>query len=253
MTFTINWPSRGEKLPAKFNEEALRDFKDLLVHVYQYLSMPITNHNHNAVPWFIAKSTRHILELQTNTKFHINEILLDLSMHTEVMRCAGFPDGIASRLEQYHQYMRQRFEHMRVIKNYGTSQLTRAFGVVYTIVLPWMIGPYFTWVYEETHVDTAYALALAGFTFLILMGLLNLANSLQDHPFTAEPTGINRRIPGIDIVRLDKEFAGTLHTVEHYFHKLLPSAREKMGNRRMLYCSAFRGTLHIICATATVQ
>uniref|UniRef100_A0A7S0FIA8 Uncharacterized protein n=1 Tax=Minutocellus polymorphus TaxID=265543 RepID=A0A7S0FIA8_9STRA len=130
------------------------------------------------------------------------------------MRKVGFQSGEASRLHQYHQYLEQRFEHLRWLKYYRTPQATRSFGRVYIYVLPWLIGPYFAWVFEEQLAKSyAFALTLAGFTFIVLHGLLNTQQGLED-PFLVDFTSFT---PGIDALKLDYEFAVGLQAVEQYF------------------------------------
>jgi len=170
-------------------------------------------------------------------------------MHTEFMRKYGFPSGEASRLHQYHQYLQQRFEHLRILKYYRTPQAARSFGRAYLIILPWIVGPYFAWVFKETSNDYQYTLILAGFTFLILIGefsknfwptnatlftsahtyksctdlfsrrvcitvgLLNTIRGLED-PFVADMRGWT---PGIDNVKLEFECATILQGIEQYY------------------------------------
>lgn len=137
-------------------------------------------------------------------------------MHTEEMRKTGFPSGEASRLYQYHQYLEQRFEHLRWIKYYRTPQATRSFGRVYIYVLPpWLTGPYFAWVFEEQLAESyAFTMALAGFTFLVLHGLLNTQQGLEG-PFLIDFTSFT---PGIDALKLDYmyEMAVGVQAVEQY-------------------------------------
>jgi len=69
--------------------------------------------------------------------------------------------------------MQQRFEQLRIFKYYRTPQATRCFGRVYIFVLPWLVGPYFAWVFDEMNLlSYAYTIILACFTFLILLGLM---------------------------------------------------------------------------------
>ena len=174
-----------------------------------------------------------------------------MTMHTEFMRKHGFPSGEASRLHQYHQYLQQRFEQLRILKYYRTPQAARSFGRAYLIILPWIVGPYFAWVFESTNADYPYTLVLAAFTFLILIGefsmkfwpthatlftsartyctshvltfshrvyyytvgLLNTIRGLED-PFVADMRGW---APGIDNVKLEFECAVILQGIEQFY------------------------------------
>ena len=101
-----------------------------------------------------------------------------------------------------------------LLKYYRTPQATRSFGRVYIFVLPWLTGPYFAWVFEEQLARSyAFTLVLAGFTFLVLQGLLNTQQGLED-PFLIDFTSFT---PGIDALKLDYEMAVGLQAVEQYY------------------------------------
>ena len=101
----------------------------------------------------------------------------------------------------------------RVLKYYRTPQATRSFGRVYIYVLPWLVGPYFAWVFENTEQNYAITISLALFTFLVLLGLLNTQQGLED-PFAMDYTSWT---PGIDTVRLEFEFASVLQAIDQYY------------------------------------
>jgi len=74
--------------------------------------------------------------------------------------------------------------------------------------------PYFAWVFEEQLAGSyAFTLVLAGFTFLVLQGLLNTQQGLED-PFLIDFTSFT---PGIDALKLDYEMAVGLQAVEQYY------------------------------------
>lgn len=79
------------------------------------------------------------------------------------------------------------------------------------MILPWISGPYFAWVFQST--SYAYAITLASFTFLVVFGLLNTQQELED-PFLSDP---NSWTPGIDNVKLDFEMAVTLQAIQQYY------------------------------------
>ena len=143
------------------------------------------------------------------------------------MREHGFSSSEASRLHQYHAQMQQRFELLRVLKYYRTPQATRSFGRAYVLILPWIVGPYFAWVYEETNDDFPYALSLAGFTFLVLLGLMNTIRGLED-PFVDERPGFAQ---GIDNVRLEYECAAMLQALEQYYVHAETRRSMQLANR----------------------
>jgi len=219
-TLTCDWTSKDGSpvggrlmLPPNFNKIVLDDLRNLLQLVYQYLSMPSVAHARNMVFRPKQKSIRRVHAVQNELIQRLNKCMFDMSLHTEVMRRYGFPSGEASRLHQFHQYLQQRFEHLRALKYYRTPQSTRSFGRAYLIILPWLIGPYFAWVYEETNRDYGFTLTLAGFTYVILLGLLNTQRGLED-PFVPDP-GIWTQ--GIDNVKLDYECAAILQAMAQYY------------------------------------
>jgi hypothetical protein len=219
MTLTVDWPDTdGDlttgrlSLPEQFNANVLKDFQELVQLVYQYLSMPHVSHARNVVFWSKQQTSKRVRALQNGIVKQINDTMFDLTMHTEEMRKYGFPSGEASRLHQYHQFLQQRFEHLRTFKYYRTPQATRSFGRAYILILPWLCGPYFSWVYVTT-AHALYAIVLAAFTFLIVLGLLNAQQGMED-PFLAD---FKSWMPGIDNVKLQFEMAVLLQTIEQYY------------------------------------
>ena len=219
-TLTVDWPIEdGSKrknlgrlsLPDNFNEHVIEDAKELVFLVYEYLSMPNVLHARNVVFSIKQKATRRTHAFQNDIVVKINNVMFDFAMHTELMREYGFPSGECSRRHQYVQYLRQRFEQLRLVKYYRTPQATRSFGSVYILVLPWVCGPYFAWVYEET--SLAFALCLAGFTFAVLLGLLHTQQGLED-PFLSN---YSAWLPGIDNVKLELEFASALQALDQHY------------------------------------
>jgi len=211
--------------------------------------MPNVMNERNFVPIFKHKqeSARRVHALQNDINKHLNDSMVDMALHTEQLRKFGFSASEASRLHQYHAQMLQRFEKIRVYKYYRTPHATRAFGRVYLLMLPWIMGPYFAWVFEETNRHygyvieecilkvfyyyystltslasvglvrlfriNSYTLSLAGITFLILYGLVNTIRGLED-PFHVT---LDSWLPGIDNIKLDFECSSILQSLEQYY------------------------------------
>lgn len=217
MTLSVDWPCgispNGGRLnlPDSFNALVVKDCRELIKLVYEYLSMPQVAHGRNHVVWSKQKLTKHVHALQNGIVQDINDYMYDFAMHTEEMKRYGFPSGEASRIHQYHQFMQQRFEHLRLFKYYRTPQSTRSFGRVYIFVLPWITGPYWAWMAEGT--STAFAIVISSFTFLVFLGLLNCQQVLED-PFLAD---YQHLMPGIDTIKLDFEMAVAIQTIEQYY------------------------------------
>ena len=219
------------ELPGDFNNQALHDFQAIIQLVYEYLSMPSVSHARHVVIWSKQHAAKRVYGLQNDIYKRLQTLMFDLSMHTEIMREYGFPSGEASRLHQYHQYMQQRFEQVRIYKYYRTPQATRSFGRAYILILPWLCGPYFVWVADQTS-DT-FALALGGFTFLVLLGLLNAQHSLED-PYVDEFQSLT---PGIDNVKLEFEFATVLQSIEQYYANAEMKLRYDLKAHRRRICT----------------
>jgi hypothetical protein len=219
-TLTCDWanssdgkPNGGRlAMPEDFNAGVVADLRELVQLVYEYLSMPNVSHARHVVFHSKQKAARHVHALQNDIVKGITDNIFDLTMHTEVMRQFGFPSGEASRLHQYHQFIQQRFEQLRTYKYYRTPQATRSFGRVYIFILPWISGPYFAWVFEST--NYSFTLTLAGFTFIVMLGLLNAQKGMED-PFCA--ADLNSWTPGIDTIKLEFELAQTLQAIHQYY------------------------------------
>lgn len=218
MTLSVDWPNdKGVRyngrlqLPGRFNVQVTKDFRQIVKLVYEYLSMPQVAHGRNHVFWNKQRATKRVHALQNGIVQDINDYMYNFAVHTEEMKKYGFPSGEASRLHQYHQYVQQRFEHLRQFKYYRTPQATRSFGRVYILILPWMTGPYWAWMAEGT--TFYFAVMSSAFTFLVLLGLLNAQQGLED-PFTADYQSL---MPGIDTIKLDYEMAVLIQAIEQYY------------------------------------
>ena len=222
MTLTVDWPgtdgdlTKGRLgLPEQFNANVLKDFQQLVQLVYQSLSMPNVSHAWDIIFWSEKQQAcKRVHALQNNIAKQIHDIMFDLTMHIKEMKKYGFPAGEASRLYLYHQLVQQLLGHLRSFKYYRTPQATRAFGRAYILILPWLCGPYFAWVYTSTNYNNYhYPMILAALTFLIVFGLLNAQQGMED-PFVAD---FSSWLPGIDNVKLDYEMAVMLQTIEQYY------------------------------------
>lgn len=246
-TFTVDWSSKESglvggrlTLPNNFNAQVLHDFREIVQLVYQYLSMPNVSHSRNVVFWSKQNAARRIHGMQNDIVKRLNVLFFDLSMHTEIMRAHGFPSGEASRLHQYHQYLQQRFEQLRLLKYYRTPQATRSFGRAYILLLPWLTGPYFVWVFEST--SLAYAIILASFTFLVLLGLLHAQQSLED-PFVTENDSFT---PGIDNVKLEFEMATVLQAMAQYYENSNLKQSYERHSFRLGAIEKAQSALHVV-------
>eukprot|EP00516_Mucochytrium_quahogii_P003969 CAMPEP_0203757542 /NCGR_PEP_ID=MMETSP0098-20131031/10557_1 /ASSEMBLY_ACC=CAM_ASM_000208 /TAXON_ID=96639 /ORGANISM=" , Strain NY0313808BC1" /LENGTH=414 /DNA_ID=CAMNT_0050649761 /DNA_START=257 /DNA_END=1501 /DNA_ORIENTATION=- len=203
-----------EKLPGDFLE-TIRDTNiKLLTLVYRFLALPtVTRARHHLFPHY-RQQTEKVQMYQNNLEQRIADQFNVMYENIEIMKSSGLPANEASRVNQYHWFLQQRFEQLRNIKTYRTPQATRSFGRVYLYVLPWAFGPYFSWLGGRggdgvTQTNYAFALVVAVFTFLVLLGLINTQRLLED-PFVEK---------GFDSVHVRCECASAIQTVHIHYER----------------------------------
>jgi len=219
LTLTVDWPRLSVKgstcdgrldLPDNFDTAVVINCQKLVRLSYEYLTMPSVTRARNVVFSCEKLRTKRIRALQNNIIKQLNDLMFDFYQHTEVMRKYGFTSSEASRVNQYHSYLQNRFEKLKCLKYYRTPQALRSFGRAYIFILPWLNGPYFAFVSLTT--NRIFVFILASFTYIALLGLLNIQSSLED-PFIPDYTSL---YPGIDTVKLDYELSVALQTLEQY-------------------------------------
>lgn len=217
-TLTVDFPDKNGNpvggrlsLPENFNAQVIKDCRELIQLVYEYLSMPPVGFARYIAFSIKNKVSKRVHALQNDIIKRIRRTLFDFSMHTEEMRKYGLASAEASRLNGFHSTLELGFEDLRVLKAYRTPQATRSFGRVYLLILPWLSGPYFAWIFEST--SYAYAITLSCMTFLIVYGLLTTQHSLED-PFVSDARSW---APRIDNVKLDYEMSLVLQGLEQYY------------------------------------
>jgi len=117
------------------------------------------------------------------------------------------PIGCGS-LNQYHWLLHQAFEKLRKIKEYRTPQALRSFVRVAFIFVPCFYGPYYVWVGTSgggEGTNLPFAIALSVLTTLVMVGLFNVEQALED-PFDCRL--------GFDNVRLQDELNEILDTLD---------------------------------------
>lgn len=226
---TWNFPASDKSytgrlgLPDNFSRQVRDDGKELLFLIHEMLIGPTVGKARFFLFPKNKKKRNSVLQHQERVAQRINEVFEHLYMHVESMKATGLPANEASRINQYHWFLTQRFEYLRNFKYYRTPQATRSFGRVYLFALPWFFGPYFAWVAGlqldgaleapvSTETNIAWALCLAGFTFLVLMGLINTGRLVED-PFVENA--------GYDTVHLKHDIAATMQAIDFHYQKAL--------------------------------
>jgi len=111
----------------------------------------------------------------------------------------------------YHQFLVRDIEKLHNIKEYRTPQGTRSFARVFILLMPWFYGPYFVWVtHSQSDAETGFtfALILATFTSIAMVGLYNVQRALQD-PFDED---------GLDDIKVTIMFREIFHALQIVIH-----------------------------------
>ena len=104
----------------------------------------------------------------------------DLSRKLKEFRSHGLTPGEMSRVNQYQSKMMEAFENMKHIYQYRTPRSLRAYGRIFTYLVPIVYAPYFAFVAHDS-LDVLSFIMPVLFT-LVLVGLDNIQNHLEN-PF----------------------------------------------------------------------
>lgn len=130
------------------------------------------------------------LENQVYKKFS------DLSVKLKEFRSKGLTPGEMSRVNQYQSKMMDAFENMKHIYQYRTPRSLRAYGQIFTYLVPIVYAPYFAYVANDSLNVLSFIMPVL-FT-LVLVGLDNIQDQLEN-PFD---------LVGEDDVRINAEEFG---------------------------------------------
>jgi hypothetical protein len=195
-----------------FDERVLKATTGFLRLVYEFMSMPMVSRARHYVIPDQLRERAFVHKMQDKLLQQISRVMLDLYENVEELKWWGLPGNEAARINQYHWLLQQRFEILRNIKYYRTPQVTRSFGRFYIFALPWMFGPYFAYVGSrqigDDQTNVGFAFALSGFTFLVLMGLINGGRRMED-PFAEEM--------GFDNVHLKHDLAACTQIIVYQY------------------------------------
>lgn len=104
----------------------------------------------------------------------------DLSRKLKEFRGYGLTPGEMSRVNQYQSKMMDAFENMKHIYQYRTPRSLRAYGQIFTYLVPIVYAPYFAYVAHDSLSVLSFIMPVL-FT-LVLVGLDNIQNHLEN-PF----------------------------------------------------------------------
>lgn len=203
------WGGRAE-LPDWYNRYVRDTAVEMAELLYQYLSIPwITGRARNYVFKNDGKRVQEVVAKRSDIEQRFAVLFRRLYTAVETMKATGMPGNESSRLAQYIWFLQQRINLLRNQKVYRTPQATRSFGRVYLFVLPWFIGPYFAWIYEQSG-SYGMAIAISCLTFLVLMGLITAGRALED-PFIQEN--------GFDNIKLQHDVALLIQCIDYHYDR----------------------------------
>ena len=104
----------------------------------------------------------------------------DLSLKLKEFRSFGLTAGEMSRVNQYQSKMMDAYENMKHIYQYRTPRSLRAYGQIFTYLVPIVYAPYFAYVAKGSLNILSFIMPVL-FT-LVLVGLDNIQNHLEN-PF----------------------------------------------------------------------
>eukprot|EP00555_Chaetoceros_dichaeta_P004061 CAMPEP_0198252778 /NCGR_PEP_ID=MMETSP1447-20131203/3255_1 /TAXON_ID=420782 /ORGANISM="Chaetoceros dichaeta, Strain CCMP1751" /LENGTH=222 /DNA_ID=CAMNT_0043938161 /DNA_START=53 /DNA_END=721 /DNA_ORIENTATION=+ len=118
--------------------------------------------------------------------------LIQLSLLNEKSKGFGLAGGEASRIRQYELYIGESMEALRMIKMYRTPQALRAFGRIFTLIIPPFYAPRFAQVAFDLN-SLALGICFATITPFALTALYESTQILED-PFVGYVS-----LDGIDV------------------------------------------------------
>jgi len=214
---TKKWGGRAT-LPEDFNLRVRNSACEMAELVFQYLSLPIVTKGRNYIFGSYRKKQSQVNNVRNSIEKRLATLWVQLYDLVEVLKAHGMPGNESSRINQYLSFTQLHVNLLRNQKVYRTPQATRSFGRAYLIMLPWFFGPYFAFVAglgdtEET--NKGFALALAAFTFLVLIGLINAGRLLEDS-FLEQ---------GFDHINVREEMALLIQGINFHFEQAEKSRR----------------------------
>lgn len=95
--------------------------------------------------------------------------------------------SVISRPAQYHRFMMNDFENLKLIHDFRTASTLRGYGFVFLTIAPVLFGPYFAWYSDNNGLWAGVFISV--FTSSLLLTLYKIQEYVED-PFGG-PDGIN--------------------------------------------------------------
>ncbi len=126
-------------LPAGFDEKCAKDALTFLRLLYEFLSLPAVSRARNFIFPVMKRERRRVHSLQDKIVQQMTAVMRQMYRNVETLKFHGLPANEASRINQYHWFIQQRFEMLRNVKYYRTPQVGRSLGRFYILILPWYV------------------------------------------------------------------------------------------------------------------
>lgn len=158
----------------------------------RFLSLPTSSRTYHRMLNSGRKDAAEIVEIQYRLfdSFYTKR-MTNLTMAAEKLKTTGLGATEVSRIRQFEQLIGEAIEGLRIIKMYRTPQALRAFGRLFTLVLPPLYAPSFAELAFDLH-SLPMGIIFSFITPLCLTALFESMNVLED-PFVCWVT-----LDGID-------------------------------------------------------
>jgi hypothetical protein len=132
----------------------------------------------------ILLTARELFQSDRNDSENLENLVYkkfsDLSRKLKEFRSYGLTPGEMSRVNQYQSKMMEAFENIKHIYQYRTPRSLRAYGQIYTYLVPIVYAPYFSFVAKDSLSFLSFIMPVL--FSLVLVGLDNIQNHLEN-PF----------------------------------------------------------------------
>ena len=148
----------------------------------RFLTLPTSSRSSNRMLRSGRKEAGEIVEVAYRLFDSLyTQRIIELSKLTEQLKQMGLSPSEASRIRQYERFIGEAVEGLRAYKMYRTPQALRAFGRIFTVILPPFYAPTFAQLAFDLN-SIGMGLLFALITPLCLTALFESTQALED-PF----------------------------------------------------------------------
>lgn len=196
-----DWPGKDEKsgrIEAGINwlehtDQVLEQLIAIGDELTGFLTLPTSSYSFHRTLKSGRKEAAQIIEVAYRLFDSLyTQRMTQLSLLNETLKSLGLSTSEASRIRQYERYIGEALEGLRMIKMYRTPQALRAFGRIFTLIIPPIYAPRFAQLALDLE-SLPMAFLFAAITPFCLTALFNCTHALED-PFVGYVT-----LDGIDV------------------------------------------------------